>query len=175
MRFVLRSISKETGTRSTGPWQRPSMLSVFFLSILSTKQRQAAAIPATPNGSQSNSHDQPQQSKHPSTSTSLDCPTPPQTEPDLLYLQILDDAVKETPESGRQHPTPSNPYVPRSEAGLTPRNCLRTRPPQLDDVDYEYIVKKRVFDLPPPSFLYFKPFVRPPFSLESLTKSTEMS
>ncbi|KAE9369874.1 hypothetical protein N431DRAFT_345215 [Stipitochalara longipes BDJ] len=88
------------------------------------------------------------QSKQSSTFDPLDCQNPRQTEPDLLYLNILNDAVKETTESSRHHTTSNTP-----EDSFTPRNCLWTKLPQLDDIDNEYLVKKGVFDLPPPHHL----------------------
>ncbi|KAF2228834.1 hypothetical protein EV356DRAFT_537744 [Viridothelium virens] len=115
-------------------------------------------IPATSNSSQldslhesdrSNQSERLYQSEQPSTSDSLDFQSPRQTEPDLLYLNILNDAVKETTESSRH----STPYRPRPEDSFTPRNCLWTKLPQLDDLDNEYLVKKGVFDLPPPRHL----------------------
>lgn len=79
----------------------------------------------------------------------MDCQGSHQTEPDLLYLNILNDAGEKTTESGRHYPTSSTPYRPSPEESFTPRNCLWTKLPQLDDSDNEYLVKKGVFDLPP--------------------------
>ncbi|KAF2171706.1 hypothetical protein M409DRAFT_63319 [Zasmidium cellare ATCC 36951] len=80
---------------------------------------------------------------HPSRQSSIsdsqdDQSTRQQTERDLLYLNILGEAVKEPKRSSRRHP----------EEVLTPRNCLWTRLPQLDEVDNEYLLRKGVFDLP---------------------------
>ncbi|AEO63932.1 uncharacterized protein THITE_2141915 [Thermothielavioides terrestris NRRL 8126] len=83
----------------------------------------------------------------------LDFQSPRQTEPDLLYLNILNDAVKETTEPRPRHTTSGTTYCPRSDNNFTPRNCLRIKLPQFDDVDKEYLVKKGVFDLPPPAHL----------------------
>ncbi len=83
----------------------------------------------------------------------MDCQSPRQTEPDLLYLHILNDAVEETTHSSQRHTTSSTPYRLRPEDSYTPRNCLWTKLPQLDDIDNEYLVKKGVFDLPPPHYL----------------------
>ncbi len=124
-----------------------------------TNRRQKTGIPATSNSSQlenlnqSNQPKRPKQSKQPSTSDPLDCQSQHQTEPDLLYLNILNDAVKETTESSRHPTTSSTPYGPRPEDSFTPRNCLWTKLPQLNDIDNEYLVKKGVFDLPPPHYL----------------------
>lgn len=55
----------------------------------------------------------------------------PRPEPDLLYLNILNDAVKETAEShGNSHS--------RQKFGTT----------YIDAIDHEYLTKKGVFDLP---------------------------
>ncbi|KAK1249617.1 hypothetical protein MKX08_009620 [Trichoderma sp. CBMAI-0020] len=88
------------------------------------------------------------QSRQSSISDPSDCQNPPQTEPDLLYLNILNDAVKETTESSQHHTTSNTPYRSRPEESFTPRNCLWTKLPQLDDIDNEYLAKKGVFDLP---------------------------
>jgi hypothetical protein len=71
----------------------------------------------------------------------------------MLYLNILNDAMKETTESSQHHTTSSIPQHPRPEEGFTPRNCLWTKLPQLDDIDNEYLGNKGVFDLPPPRYL----------------------
>lgn len=150
-------------------WNCPSCFSSppFLLLLrrpfrIPTNRCQTTDIPATSNGSQldrlnqsnqSNQSQRSKQSKQPSTSDPLDCQSPRQTEPDLLYLNILNDAVKETTESSRHHTTSSTPYRLRSEDSFTPRNCLWTKLPQLDDIDNEYLVKKGVFDLPPPRHL----------------------
>ncbi|UKZ63978.1 uncharacterized protein TrAtP1_005200 [Trichoderma atroviride] len=58
--------------------------------------------PAASHSSQLDSHNQSnhsRQSRQSSISDPSDCQNPPQTEPDLLYLNILNDAVKETTES----------------------------------------------------------------------------
>ncbi|RDL30386.1 uncharacterized protein BP5553_10264 [Venustampulla echinocandica] len=110
-------------------------------------------IPATSNSSQLDSLNQSNQYKQSSTSDLLDCQSPRQTEPDLLYLNILNDAVKETTESSRHHTTSNTSYRSRPEDSFTPRNCLWTKLPQLDDIDNEYLVKKGVFDLPLPHHL----------------------
>ncbi|RFU35528.1 hypothetical protein B7463_g802, partial [Scytalidium lignicola] len=110
-------------------------------------------IPATSNSSQLDSLNQSNQSNQSSTSDPLDCQSPRQTEPDLLYLNILNDAVKETTESSRRHTTSNTPCRSRPQDSFTPRNCLWTKLPQLDDLDNEYLVKKGVFDLPPQHYL----------------------
>ncbi|KAL2432884.1 Fusaric acid cluster transcription factor FUB12 [Exophiala dermatitidis] len=91
----------------------------------------------------------PQESNRPSTADPIDCQTPGQTGADLLYLNILNDAVKDTTESSRHHTSSSTPCRPRPEDSLTPQNCLWTRPAELDDIDNEYLLKKGVFALPP--------------------------
>lgn len=114
---------------------------------------QTTGIPATSNSGHLESLNQSDQSERSSTSDPLGCQSPRQTEPDLLYLNILNDAVRETTESSRHHTTSSTPYRSRPEDGFTPRNCLCTKLPQLDNIDNEYLVKKGVFDLPPPHHL----------------------
>ncbi|KAH8124073.1 fungal-specific transcription factor domain-containing protein [Trichoderma asperelloides] len=108
--------------------------------------------PATSHSSQLDRLNQSNQ-RQSSTSDHSDCQNPPQTEPDLLYLNILNDAVKETTESSQHHTTSNTPYRSRPEESFTPRNCLWTKLPQLDDIDNEYLAKKGVFDLPPPQHL----------------------
>lgn len=71
----------------------------------------------------------------------------------MLYLNILNDVVQETTESIRHHTNSVTPYHPKPVGSFTPRNCLWTNLPQLDDIDNEYLVKKGVFDLPPPRYL----------------------
>ena len=116
-------------------------------------------MPGTSSGSLLNSLDQSNQSnpsnqsKQSSTPAPLDSQSPPQTEADLLYLNILNDAVKDTAESSRHHTTSNNPCSSRLEDSFTPRGCLWTKLPQLDAIDNEYLVKKGVFDLPPPHHL----------------------
>lgn len=88
-------------------------------------------------------------SKQSSESGHLDYQNECQTEPDLLYLNILNDAVKETPDSSGQHTTSNTPRHARSDDRSTRRNYLWTKLPQLDDIDNEYLIKKGVFDLPP--------------------------
>ncbi|KAI1137545.1 fungal-specific transcription factor domain-containing protein [Hypoxylon sp. FL0543] len=110
----------------------------------------SAGIPAS---SQPDRPSQSNQSNESSASDSLDCQSSHQTEPDLLYLNILNDAVKEATVSGGRHTTSNTPSRPRPEGSFTPRNCLWTKLPQLDDIDTEYLVKKGVFDLPPPHHL----------------------
>ncbi|KUJ21871.1 uncharacterized protein LY89DRAFT_637897 [Mollisia scopiformis] len=111
-----------------------------------------AGISATSSGSKLENlsqYNQSNQSKPPTSSNSLDCQSPRQAEPDLLYLNILNDAVKESPESSGHHNASSTPYRIASEASSTLRNFPRTELPQLDNIDNEYLLKKGVFDLPP--------------------------
>ncbi|KAG0644947.1 Fusaric acid cluster transcription factor [Hyphodiscus hymeniophilus] len=105
-------------------------------------------LPATPRSSQLENLNQFNQPENSSTSDSLDCRTPHQAEPDLLYLKILNDAVRETSESSRHDTTSDTCYRSRPEDNITPRNCWWTKLSQLDDIDNEYLVKKGVFDLP---------------------------
>ncbi|KAI9713834.1 MAG: hypothetical protein M1820_000564 [Bogoriella megaspora] len=121
-----------------------------------TRHVRTTGISATPNSSQLDSlhqNSQSNQSEQHSTSDPLDCRSPRQIEPNLLYLNILNDAVKENTESSQHHNTFGTTYHLRPEDNLTPGNCLWTKVPQLDDIDNEYLVKKGVFDLPPPPHL----------------------
>ncbi|KEF63210.1 uncharacterized protein A1O9_01187 [Exophiala aquamarina CBS 119918] len=125
-----------------------SLLRLFVSDRCQTTETRGIA--ATSNSSQLDSLNQ---SKQPSTSDVLDCQSSRQAEPDLLYLHILADAVEETIESSRPQTTSSTPYGPSQGDNFTRRNCLRTKLPQLDDSDNEYLAKKGVFDLPPPRHL----------------------
>ncbi|KAI9927579.1 hypothetical protein MW887_003198 [Aspergillus wentii] len=95
----------------------------------------------------------PRHSAQPSTSDLLDGQRSHQTEPDLLYLNILNDAGEQTAEFSRSYPTSISLHRPSSGDSFTPRNCLWTKLPHLDDVDHQYLVKKGVFDLPPSQYL----------------------
>jgi hypothetical protein len=88
-----------------------------------------------------------------SNSSGSDCHSPRQTEPDLLYLNILNDAVKETAGPSRHRTTSSTPCRPSPEDRFTPRNYRCTKLTQLDELDNEYLAKKGVFDLPSPHHL----------------------
>ena len=81
----------------------------------------------------------------------VDCESSCQTEPDLLYLNILNETVKATAAPDRQHTTLTAP--PAVKDTVTPRSCLSAKLPQLSDIDYEYLAKKGVFDLPPSRYL----------------------
>lgn len=119
---------------------------------------QTTGVLATPNSSQLDNlrqssppsrSKQPQQSNRASPAGPLDCQTPGQTGADLLYLNILNDAVKDATESSRHHTSSSTPCGSMPEDSSMPQNCLWTRPTELDDIDNEYLLKKGVFDLPP--------------------------
>ncbi|KAI1408883.1 fungal-specific transcription factor domain-containing protein [Hypoxylon sp. FL1857] len=120
-------------------------------------------IPDTPNSSQSDSLNRSNQSNQSSQSNQSnqssisdpleDCQSPRRTEPDLFYLNILNDAVTDTTESSQYHTILNTPCRSRPEGGLAPRDYLWTKLPQLDDIDNEYLAKKGVFDLPPPHHL----------------------
>ncbi|VUC35401.1 unnamed protein product [Clonostachys rosea] len=106
-------------------------------------------IPAATNSNPSDELHQPNQSTHSSNLDILDCESPPQTEPDLLYINIVNDAVKASATSSPLHPASDASIRLDLEPSLTPRNCCWAKLPQLDDVDNEYLTKKGVFDLPP--------------------------
>ncbi|KAI0854743.1 fungal-specific transcription factor domain-containing protein [Xylaria cubensis] len=97
-------------------------------------------LPTTSIGSQSDSLNQPHQ---PSIPDAPGCHGS-----DLLYLNILNDAVPENTESGRRYTTSSS-HRPKREDSFTPRNCRWAKLHHLDDTDYRYLVQKGVFDLPP--------------------------
>ncbi|KAF5013581.1 hypothetical protein FDECE_441 [Fusarium decemcellulare] len=83
---------------------------------------------------------------------SLDSRRPHQPQADLQYLDILQDALN-TP-SSQQHGAPtSTPFSVMHEDGLAFRNQHWNKPPQLDDIDNEFLAKKGVFDLPPQHYL----------------------
>ena len=129
-------------------YSKPILLFRQSFSV-STDRWQTTDILATSNSSSQSVN----QSNQSSTSDPLDCKSPRQTEPDLLYLSILNEAVKETTESSRHYTTSHTPFRSRPEDSIAPRNCLWTKLPHLDDIDNEYLVKKGVFDLPPPQHL----------------------
>jgi hypothetical protein len=98
----------------------PSFLLLLRPSFrIPTNRWQTTGIPATSNSSQLDS-----QSKQSSTSDPLDCQNPRQTEPDLLYLNILKDVMKGTMGSRRHYTTSNTPYRSRPEDNFTPENCL---------------------------------------------------
>ena len=140
-------------------FSRPPSLRFLRRSFRNPANRyQTTVIPATSNSSQldspsqssqSNQSKRLKQSTQPSISNPPDCPSPYQTEPDLFYLSLLKDAVKENTESSRHHTTSNTPYSPSQEDNFTPRNCLWTKLPRLDDIDNEYLSRKGIFDLPP--------------------------
>ncbi|KAJ3542440.1 hypothetical protein NM208_g4098 [Fusarium decemcellulare] len=83
---------------------------------------------------------------------SLDSRRPHQPQADLQYLDILQDALN-TP-SSQQHGAPTGtPFSVMHEDGLAFRNQHWNKPPQLDDIDNEFLAKKGVFDLPPQHYL----------------------
>jgi hypothetical protein len=76
------------------------------------------------------------------------------TQPDLLYLHILNDAVDNTPGSHRNPPASPESSRTQPRQSLTPRDCLSAKLLQLDEIDREYLVRKGVFELPPQPYLY---------------------
>ncbi|KAJ4171932.1 hypothetical protein NW754_007528 [Fusarium falciforme] len=69
-----------------------------------------------------------------------------QSRPDLHYLNILHDAITDSPTSP-QHASNDTPGS-RPDDDLIPRIRLWNKPPELDEVDNEFLTKKGVFDLP---------------------------
>nr|POE90156.1 fusaric acid cluster transcription factor fub12 [Quercus suber] len=89
-------------------------------------------------------------SKRSPTSSPAHRQSPRQADPDLLYLNILNEAVEAATESRRHS---DSPHCSRPEDNLAPHDRLWSKLPQLDDVDNDYLVKKGVFDLPLPHLL----------------------
>ncbi|RMJ17995.1 hypothetical protein CDV36_002310 [Fusarium kuroshium] len=69
-----------------------------------------------------------------------------QSRPDLHYFNILHDAINDSPSSPQQ--ANSNTPGSRPEDDLIPRIRFWNKPPELDEVDNEFLTKKGVFDLP---------------------------
>ncbi|KAI1325756.1 hypothetical protein F5Y16DRAFT_377058 [Xylariaceae sp. FL0255] len=67
-----------------------------------------------------------------------------QTQPDFLYLNILNETVKETVESCQRCTASNTPY-PLIQGQVAVPNLSN-----LDDIDIEYLSKRGVFDLPSP-------------------------
>lgn len=88
-----------------------------------------------------------------STSDPLDCQSQRQPETDLLYLHILNDAVTNSTKSSPHLDSNTTSNPPGTEDSITPRKLQWARLPRLDDISNEYLVKKGVFDLPPPRYL----------------------
>ncbi|KAJ4215839.1 hypothetical protein NW759_009699 [Fusarium solani] len=74
-----------------------------------------------------------------------------QSRPDLHYLNILHDAITDSPTSP-QHASNDTPGS-RPDDDLIPRIRLWNKPPELDEVDNEFLTKKGVFDLPAPCYM----------------------
>lgn len=64
-----------------------------------------------------------------------------EVEPDLLYLRILNDTVKETPGANVRNESIG--------LGTSKQRDLSTKLQQLDEIDRDYLDKKGVFKLPP--------------------------
>ncbi|KAL6232810.1 hypothetical protein BDW75DRAFT_216838 [Aspergillus navahoensis] len=82
---------------------------------------------------------------------SQDYRPPRHTQPDLLYLNILQDTVNNTA-TGQSDASDSKSNGGRDDSFDT--QIQRWNPPlQLDDIDNEYLAKKKVFELPPPRYM----------------------
>ncbi|KAK7216836.1 hypothetical protein V2G26_004839 [Clonostachys chloroleuca] len=114
-----------------------------------TRTKLTISNPATFNSNTSDELYQSNQTQYPANADSPDYESPHQTDPDLLYINILNDAVKASAASSPLHSASDAPYRSEFQASLTPRNYTWARLPQLDDIDNEYLGKKGVFDLPP--------------------------
>ncbi|CEJ91840.1 hypothetical protein VHEMI07528 [[Torrubiella] hemipterigena] len=78
--------------------------------------------------------------------------SPHKTEPDLLYLGILNNMVKDS--SVLTRTTASTPYGDSSEESNHLQSSVLRRIHELDDVDHEYLTNKGVHDLPPHQYLH---------------------
>ncbi|KAF5587637.1 cutinase transcription factor 1 beta [Fusarium subglutinans] len=82
------------------------------------------------------------------TPHSRDRRPPGQTQADLLYLNILQDTVNDT--SAAQTDASDHQSNDEPDDSFNSQIHHWNPPPQLDDVDNEYLAKKKVFELPPP-------------------------
>lgn len=73
-------------------------------------------------------------------------------QPDLLYLNILQDTVENTvtDQSDVDEPRPNG----EPDDSFNDQIRRWNPPLQLDDIDNEYLTKKGVFQLPPPQYMY---------------------
>ncbi|KAF9768190.1 Fusaric acid cluster transcription factor fub12 [Fusarium sp. DS 682] len=85
------------------------------------------------------------------TPHSRDRRPPSQAQADLLYLNILQDTVNDT--SAGQTDASDHQSNDEPDDSLNSQIHHWNPPPQLDDVDNEYLAKKKVFELPPPRFM----------------------
>ncbi|KAF4957113.1 hypothetical protein FGADI_3332 [Fusarium gaditjirri] len=85
------------------------------------------------------------------TPHSRDRRPPGQAQADLLYLNILQDTVNDT--SAAQTDASDHQSNDEPEDSFNSRIHHWNPPPQLDEVDNEYLAKKKVFELPPPRFM----------------------
>ncbi|KAH7142085.1 fungal-specific transcription factor domain-containing protein [Dactylonectria macrodidyma] len=105
-------------------------------------------------------------SNHHENPRALDYQGHSQYEPDLQYINILQDAVNSSPTGPQPGPFSSTPQSPRPKDGLTSQIRLWNSPPQLANIDREFLSDKGVFDLPPRQYgevlleTYFK-YVHP--------------
>ncbi|KAF5979580.1 cutinase transcription factor 1 beta [Fusarium bulbicola] len=85
------------------------------------------------------------------TPHSRDRRPPGQTQADLLYLNILQDTVNDT--SAAQTDASDHQSNDEPDDSFNSQIHHWNPPPQLDDVDNEYLAKKKVFELPPARFM----------------------
>ncbi|RBA10363.1 hypothetical protein FPRO05_04952 [Fusarium proliferatum] len=85
------------------------------------------------------------------TPHSRDRRPPGQAQADLLYLNILQDTVNDT--SAAQTDASDHQSNDEPDDSFNSQIHHWNPPPQLDDVDNEYLAKKKVFELPPPRFM----------------------
>ncbi|QPC70647.1 hypothetical protein HYE68_001399 [Fusarium pseudograminearum] len=109
--------------------------------VLPTRKRRTLSIHASQGGS-SHAHNSP---------GPLEIHLPRRPQPDLLYMNILQDTVNKTA---------AGPGEVGNVAGTDNDNCLHTQMRgwnpllHLDEVDNEYLAKKGVFKLPAPQHMY---------------------
>ncbi|CAH0023964.1 unnamed protein product [Clonostachys rhizophaga] len=67
---------------------------------------------------------------------------------DIPYLNMIQDAVNSAASGEQLGMNGRSPSIPREEEHNDLDSWFGNKPPGLDDVDYDYLVKKRVFELP---------------------------
>ncbi|KAF4949248.1 hypothetical protein FSARC_13554 [Fusarium sarcochroum] len=148
-RTIRARTSEPAGSRDDAPPDSPSLPPLARQSISNTPRRATDSIHS----------DHPDESIHAAhtgssfqynSPNSRECPTSRQSQPDLLYLNILQETVNDT--VAGQSDAQSTPAGARPENGLNWAQHWN-KPAQLDDVDNEYLAKKKVFDLPPAQYM----------------------
>ncbi|KAJ4253347.1 hypothetical protein NW762_010502 [Fusarium torreyae] len=149
--MIRRALTSEpAASRDNAPSESPNLPPLPRQTIPNTQRRPTdsihsghpdESIHAPHTGSSFQYNDSPE---------SRDCPATRQSQPDLLYLNILQETVNDT--GAGQNDAHSTPADAASGNGLNWAQRWN-KPPQLDDIDNEYLAKKKVFDLPPPQHM----------------------